>query len=803
MAENKLNILFISSWYPHKLKPMNGIFVKRHAAANTIDCNVSAIFICSDDSNSIEESVEDGIYTLRGYYKTPDLKIPGISQLVKVLRYFLMWKKVLLIYKRKKGNPNLVNSNIVYPVTIIATIMKFVWGVPYVITEHWTGYFPEDGHYKGFWKKLVSKIAVANSSAVISDSTKLSRTMESLGLIPESNLKNKFFTIPNVVDPELFTIRDEKQVISHQPTAISFIHVSSLDDEHKNITGMIRTFKKFHERHPGSTFTIIWDEEIKEYLDRIKEPFSEKDGVFLQGKTTGIALAEMLQKSDAFLLFSNYENLPCVMLEAFACGIPVIGTTVGDVPDYINSNNGVLIDSKNENQLLEAMETVFRNMNNYNPSEIRNMVLDKISPVAISKQFTDVYKSVLSGQWSVNSNHSNLTTDDLPLTTKLKVLFVSSWYPTKLRPLHGIFVQRHAELLVPQCEVSTVFITSAEEEGIEINTINNVYTVISYFKRVKMKVPLVSGTVKLCRYISAWNKALEIYMKEKGKPDIIQSNVVYPVSIVAGRLSKIWKIPYVILEHWSGYFPRDGRYKGIRLKFLSEMAVKHASAVATVSNSLKLMMLNVNLNNTYCIIPNAVDTRSFVLQETRSRKETFFEFIHVSFEEQQRKNVAGIVRAFCKFHSKFPYATLKMIVDTGEVTNQLLQLAKSLGIEKAISFTGTTTKPELVKMFQDSDAFVLFSDVETQAIILLEALCCGLPVISSRCGGPEEYITPENGLLVDIENEDQLAEAMEEMVKNKDKYNPATIRNSVVNMVSEESVAEKFIQMYSDVLNQK
>ena len=132
-----------------------------------------------------------------------------------------------------------------------------------------------------------------------------------------------------------------------------------------------------------------------------------------------------------------------------------------------------------------------------------------------------------------------------------------------------------------------------------------------------------------------------------------------------------------------------------------------------------------------------------------------------------------------------------------------MQLSKSLGIENAISFMSTTPKVELIKLLQHANVFVLFSDVETQSVILLEALCCGIPVISSRCGGPEEYITPENGILVDVENEEQLTEAMENMIRNKDKYNPSTIRSSIVDMVSRDSIAKKFLQMYSDVLKAK
>jgi len=130
MENRKLNILFISSWYPNKLKPLNGIFVKRHAEAVTKDCNVSAIFVRSDKNYAVEESVEDGIYTLHGYYKNPAVKIPGIYQLVKFVRYISLWRKLLFFYRRKKGKPDLIHSNIVYPVSVLATFVKIVWRVP-------------------------------------------------------------------------------------------------------------------------------------------------------------------------------------------------------------------------------------------------------------------------------------------------------------------------------------------------------------------------------------------------------------------------------------------------------------------------------------------------------------------------------------------------------------------------------------------------------------------------------------------------------------------------------------------------
>jgi len=387
MEDAKLKILFISCWYPNKIRPLNGIFVKRHAAASALNCDVSAIFICGAGSKSIDESVEDGVYTLRGYYKIPSVKIPLITKMVKLVRYMLMWKKVLSFYKNKRGKPDLINSNVVYyPVSIIAPLLKKVWGVPYVITEHWSGYFPEDGRYSGFILTSISRHAVAKAGAVITVSKKLSNTMQALGL------KSRYFLIPNVVDTDVFTLKPVRTPDGH----FNFIHISSLSGE-KNVTGIIRTFKKFHALHPDSRLTLIWDKESKELLDKLnEESFSEADGVFLIGRKVGLELAAVYQQADAFILFSNFENLPVVMLESLCCGVPVIGTRVGDVPEYINENNGLLVDSKNETQLLDAMEKMYSSKGKYNPVEIRREVVDKVNAAAIAKQFLAVYKICLN-----------------------------------------------------------------------------------------------------------------------------------------------------------------------------------------------------------------------------------------------------------------------------------------------------------------------------------------------------------------------------------------------------------------------
>jgi|SRR6185312_7355700 len=382
---------------------------------------------------------------------------------------------------------------------------------------------------------------------------------------------------------------------------------------------------------------------------------------------------------------------------------------------------------------------------------------------------------------------------------RLKVLFVSSWYPSRVNPLLGIFVQRHAVAVAHLCDVSAIYVCADEQENIEEGVEDGVYTIRVYYKKTESRIPVYSQYRKWRQYISAWKKALSIYEAKKGRPDIINSNVVFPVTAIAIKLKAKWKMPYVITEHWTGYFPEDGRYKGARMQKIWKSAVSKASAVITVSAALKNQMIKVGLNNTYYVIPNIVDIETFNISTKPAREQ--IRFIHTSSPDNDRKNIGGIIRAFKIFTEMQSNASLTLVVGNGPEVEKLKQLATSLGLKDSVQFVDWKPKNELAELMHNSTAFILFSSIETQGVVLLEAMCCGIPVISSRCGGPEEYINAKNGLLVDVGNEKQLAEAMQQIVKNGTDYNAAEIRNSVINMVSEESVATKFVQVYKKVLN--
>jgi len=115
-------------------------------------------------------------------------------------------------------------------------------------------------------------------------------------------------------------------------------------------------------------------------------------------------------------------------------------------------------------------------------------------------------------------------------------------------------------------------------------------------------------------------------------------------------------------------------------------------------------------------------------------------------------------------------------------------------------FYGDIPRNEISDFYSKLDLFVSASRNETFGIVLIEAMSCGLPVIATKCGGPQEIVTEENGILIDKDNVQELAEAIENMSKNISRYNQNTIRISTEKRFGVRTFIEKINALYLDTL---
>jgi len=383
----KKKILFLSAWYPNRYDPMPGLFVKRHAELLTGTFDIAVLHAIAVETikqpYEIDIITENQIFTVSVYFRKVKTNIPLISPLLKLWRFLIAHLKGLYEIRKHYGLPNIVHSNILTRVGVFAYFLKVRYKIPYVITEHWTRYQPKHLRYKGIIRKIVTNLVVANCSSISAISKDLKKAMNNCG-IKHPN----FIIINNVVDCDIF--KPSGTAPSNQPKIFS--HISCFDDKAKNVNGIIRAVYELSKRRDDFLCLMVGEGPDKAETERLAEQLGINDTVVkFTGLLEGKALVDTYNQSFFTVLFSNYENMPVVIPESFACGKPVISSNVGGIAEIINTSNGLLIEPGNEIALTEAIDYMLDKSQNYDSEQIRSLAVNLFGSDAVRLQLADLY----------------------------------------------------------------------------------------------------------------------------------------------------------------------------------------------------------------------------------------------------------------------------------------------------------------------------------------------------------------------------------------------------------------------------
>ena len=397
-----MNILHLLSWFPTPDDPTLGNFCVRMIDALPEECHSVILSVCDgkEMTKSFEVKEFEGVHHthVQIYIRPP--KINTIRKL-KMLR---MYQYGLKYIKKRFFKPDLIHLHVAYPLGQVAILWKKLYGYKYVLTEHWTIYQPQNKDVLvGKLKKKIVKIA-NNAELIMPVSLDLQRCMEGHGV------RNRFQVIYNLVNTDTFKLREpcidwlhRMQSISSLRTSLSgndmhgkkqMLHISTLRDEAKNFSGILRTIERLRQQRNDFELHVIHDYDAPEFKAFVKEHNLE-DCVFLHGKKTSAEVAEAYQQADFFVLFSNFENLPCVIVEAFASGVPVLSTAVGGIAEILSPERGILIPSGDEDALLNGMNTLLDHYSEYDRQAIRDYALKTFAAQNIGQQIFEAYNTVV------------------------------------------------------------------------------------------------------------------------------------------------------------------------------------------------------------------------------------------------------------------------------------------------------------------------------------------------------------------------------------------------------------------------
>ena len=380
MINKRLHILFLSSWYPSRVIPLNGNFVQNHARCLSKLCDITVLHLITDPSiTEVKIDIKEDIIRECIVYMPPKKGVIRLYCFIKM--YFNGFKFI----SEKYGKPNLLHLNITYPVGLVAVLFNIVYRIPYIITEHWSK-FNNKKEDLSLVFRLITGLVVKNAFAVCPVSQKLAINMQQLGLY-----NSNYQVIGNVVDVSIF--ENINRTVDKDSKRIT--HISNLNEQFKNPAGLMRVFFKLCEMRNDIIINIVSDGNMQKWIDMAIKNGFYNNKMFFKGPFNQIEVANELSNSDLFVLFSDSENLPCVIIESFACGVPVASTNVGGIPEMVDNSRGILVNKGDEQAMIESIDYMLDNIEQYNSESIRQYAIDNFSVEAISAKYYQLYCNAL------------------------------------------------------------------------------------------------------------------------------------------------------------------------------------------------------------------------------------------------------------------------------------------------------------------------------------------------------------------------------------------------------------------------
>lgn len=378
------------------------------------------------------------------------------------------------------------------------------------------------------------------------------------------------------------------------------------------------------------------------------------------------------------------------------------------------------------------------------------------------------------------------------------ILIISRGYPTAIDPQWGCFEKDQAEALcgfghkVVVVSIDSRFrwqfrkigITHIRKGGVDyFNSFWIPGKIVSRF--CGMRASLYLRNIQLTRI---YRRIVDEY----GKPDLVYGQFFYN-TYLGVLLKDKYQIPLVGIEHAARF---NQNTLDSYTAYLASYAYSHTDAVITVSETLK-SRLQYHFHIDSYVIHNLVglDFCKSLSLGSRNGKVRFVStgsLIH-------RKGYDLLIKAFERLNLPNDKWELLIIGDGEERANLQTQIGR-VGLSDNIQLVGKKDKSQIMEILLKSDVFVLPSRSENFSVAVLEALCMGMPVVASICGGIKECVDSSNGLLFPVDDIDSLSHAIQEMYIGYSRYDRERIAQESRARFSPEVIAKQLTEVFEKTI---
>jgi glycosyltransferase involved in cell wall biosynthesis len=372
----------------------------------------------------------------------------------------------------------------------------------------------------------------------------------------------------------------------------------------------------------------------------------------------------------------------------------------------------------------------------------------------------------------------------------MNILILTHSYPDATHKWRGIFIQEQARALSTKHNVTVVYFKVDYSHFAPFSDYSFIKKtdnqLITYEVTISKSIPVITQY----KYLSDTYSFLNNEIFNNVWPDIIHSHLSYPAGFLGAIIQKKKGIPNILTEHST-----------IKMYFRSFLhkqcviyALRKSKGVVSVSNALKEEIIQ------YCsrqisVIYNIVDTDIFKLTKSKAH-----DVINIGFLGGLNNTNKGLDLLLKSASLLKGIKFILHIGGEGILLDSYKKTARKLGIESCCVFYGEILRSNIRAFYAGLDIFVLPSRYETFGMVLVEAMASGIPVISTKCGGPQDIVIPSAGMLIEKDNATELADAIATMLKNIGSYNREEIRNYTRETFGSSVFIDRITKVYQDIL---
>ncbi|MEK7560113.1 MAG: glycosyltransferase family 4 protein [Patescibacteria group bacterium] len=555
-----------------------------------------------------------------------------------------------------------------------------------------------------------------------------------LGVARKYGYQGKAEVIPNGVENlELLASLAGRRTLKFETNSKTIITVSRLVPKN-GVDVLIRAIAKVKEKNLNVKCLILGDGPERNKLEQMTKDYGLKTNIEFVGNVSVEKVYEYLSVSDVFVRPSRSEGMGNAFLEALSAKVPIIGTPIGGIPDFlIDGKTGLFCKTEDPKDLAEKILILLKN------EQLAKSIVENGQKMIKEKFLWD----------GIAEKYENL----FNLAQSLKILIATGIFPPDIGG---------------PATYSKILLDELPKHGIDTRVLS--FGSIRYLPKV-------------IRHLAY---GLKLIVQSRNC-DLIFAQDPVSVGLPAALVSKILRKKFLLKVvgdyAWEQHqikniFVTPDAFQNVRYDFVTELrrkiqkfVARNAEKIIVPSNYLKkiVSMWGIEPSKTF-VIYNAFESPLAFARGSKEEVKKSLDLPGKIIVSAGRlvpwKGFDVLIDIFNNLSKKFE--DLKLVIIGSGPEEETLKLKITDYGPKTVLFTGSLTRARVLKYLSATDVFALNTAYEGFSHQILEAMALGVPIVTTNIGGNPEIIkNGENGFLVEFNNKEDFQEKISELLNNR------------------------------------